>query len=112
MSPAFVSIESTSSPTPLLDTLVALIAAPADVAKQTSEEMPSTLKEQLSRHRKLTLVVKCSGAERGLPDSIIRTGVFATSPAVEVPLPSCYMPHSARRCVNAYASQSRSDLGL
>ena len=54
--------------------------------------MPGTLQEQPSRHRKLTLVVRCSGAERGLPDSIIRTGVFAASPAVEVLLPSCYLP--------------------
>ena len=61
-----------------------------NVAYQGSEEllrarMPGTLKEQLSRRRKLTLVVKHSGAERGLPDNIIRAGVFATCP-------SCYRP--------------------
>ena len=46
--------------------------------------MPINLKEACSRRRKLTLIVKHSGAERGMPDYIIRAGVLAASyPSVD-----------------------------
>ena len=46
--------------------------------------MPVNLKEACSRRRKLTLIVKHSGAERGIQDLVIRAGLFATSyPSVD-----------------------------
>ena len=41
--------------------------------------MSVNLKQDFSRRRKLTLIVKHSGAERGVEDYVVRAGVFATS---------------------------------
>ena len=41
--------------------------------------MPVTLKQDFSRRRKLTLIVKHRGAELGAEDYVARAGTFATS---------------------------------
>lgn len=76
--------------------------------------MPVTLKQDFSRRRKLTLIVKHRGAEHGVEDYVARAGTFATSaPSVfERPLTlglhcTCVWPYLLLQTQSASRPQTR-----